>query len=35
MIYLMIYSKLCGHLYVFNYQHRVSRTGLALCRCNS
>lgn len=31
MIYLMLCSKSCGHLYVWNYQFHVPMTGLKLC----
>lgn len=34
MIYLMLYSRYCGHLACFAYTHRlVPRPWLALCRC--
>jgi hypothetical protein len=33
MIYLMLYSKRCGHLYAYNYQHHMPRVGMHLCQC--
>ena len=33
MIYLMLYSRRCGHLYVFNYNHRGVQGGMHLCKC--
>ena len=34
MIYLMLYNRACGHVYYFNYQHRIiPRDGSQLCNC--
>lgn len=33
MIYLMLRSGICGHLYVYNYQHHVPRWGFHICGC--
>ena len=35
MMFLMLVSKRCGHLFIFNYQYRYPelRRGLHMCDC--
>ena len=33
MIFLMLRNNRCGHLMGFNYQHRVFRGVVWICRC--
>jgi len=35
MIYLMLWSKRCGHLFVFPYNHHRYINGFHFCRCGS